>query len=391
MPKKAKKDKKDKKTSKEKKPKKSKKDKGDASPAPGGSAPDGAAGATPAASASQTPAFSAGQLFERYSRNGTIGIAEFQRLVESEQMKPLPASRVQVPGKQEEDFEVGRLFERFSHTVPGHVTLEEFGGLVRTLRGAGGIQPTLSAPQLANGGSAPPPAPTSYASTMASATSASNSVVPSSTSAASCLNELRNNLWQQQQQQRHRRKNTGGSVGGGGGMKPGALSKTDAPAADTSSMLSALPLASTELHILSMNMMSKRDHLVQQMRYVQARTEEVQSMRRAIERETVADTEAILHRLRSQEQFKLSLLNHDMAQLQHDIDEIDAFNEELRGGRGAQGGSKSSANGGGDFGTASSVITGAATARGRYLETCAEAERIIGKPFKTECGTSRRF
>ena len=85
-------------------------------------------------------------------------------------------------------------------------------------------------------------------------------------------------------------------------------------------MLSALPLASTELHILSMNMMSKRDHLVQQMRYVQARTEEVQSMRRAIERETVADTEAILHRLRSQEQFKLSLLSHDMTQLQHDID-----------------------------------------------------------------------
>ena len=55
------------------------------------------------------------------------------------------------------------------------------------------------------------------------------------------------------------------------------------------------------------------------------------TVRRAIERETIADTEAILHRLRSVEAFKVSLLNHDMTQLQHDIDEIDAFTDEMQG------------------------------------------------------------
>ena len=393
MPKKDKKEKKEKKKSKEKKPKKSKKDKDDmpapSAPALAGSDTVGGTVAAPSGATSQTPAFSAGQLFERYSRNGVIGISEFQRLVESEQLKPLHPSRMQVPGRQDEDFEVGRLFERFSHSVPGHVTLEEFGGLVRTLRSAGGL---MSA---ANGGNirsnnletlVAQPDPTSYASTMASAASASNSVVPTDAPMVPrALNELRNNPWHQ----------PGGGQGNGSGAA--GLSNVRAKGEfggvsgfSSDNMLSALPLASTELHILSMNMMSKRDQLMQQMRYVQARTEEVQSMRRAIERETVADTEAILHRLRSQEQFKLSLLNHDMAQLQHDIDEIDAFNQEVRGGRiqKKSGGESSTANGrrgNDDFGTVSSVINGAATARGRYLETCAEAERIIGKPYRTDC------
>ena len=150
MPKKAKKDKKDKKKSKEKKPKKSKKDKGDASPR--AALPRTCRWGYPRRARSQTPASLRAAVLaylgKRYHRHRRV-----QRLVESEQMKTPAASRVQVPGNRE-DFEVGRLFERFSHTVPGHVTLEEFGGLVRTLR-APRIQPTLSAPQLANGGSRP--------------------------------------------------------------------------------------------------------------------------------------------------------------------------------------------------------------------------------------------
>ena len=58
------------------------------------------------------------------------------------------------------------------------------------------------------------------------------------------------------------------------------------------------PMAATELHMLQMNLLSKKEHLLQQMRFVRARAEEVQSVRRAIERETIADTESILHRLR---------------------------------------------------------------------------------------------
>ena len=90
------------------------------------------------------------------------------------------------------------------------------------------------------------------------------------------------------------------------------------------------PMAATELHMLQMNLLSKKEHLLQQMRFVRARAEEVQSVRRAIERETLADTESILHRLRGAEALKLSLLKHDMDQLQHDVDEIDGFATTLK-------------------------------------------------------------
>ena len=134
------------------------------------------------------------------------------------------------------------------------------------------------------------------------------------------------------------------------------------------------PMAATELHMLQMNLLSKKEHLLQQMRFVRARAEEVQSVRRAIERETLADTESILHRLRGAEALKLSLLKHDMDQLQHDVDEIDGFASTLKA---------DSLNG---VGKGGDVINNSAipvSTRSRYLEMCAEAERIANKPFKT--------
>ena len=56
-------------------------------------------------------------------------------------------------------------------------------------------------------------------------------------------------------------------------------------------------------------------------------------MRRAIERETVADSESILQRLRSSEAFKMTLLHHDMEELQKDSKRIDQFEESLRSAR----------------------------------------------------------
>ena len=115
------------------------------------------------------------------------------------------------------------------------------------------------------------------------------------------------------------------------------------------------------------------------MRFVRARAEEVQSVRRAIERETLADTEAILHRLRGAEALKLSLLKHDMDQLQHDVDEIDGFAKMVKAdsiNNGGSNGSNSNNNNSSNSGMPMST-------RSKYLEMCAEAERIANKPFKT--------
>ena len=356
MAKKDKKDKKDKKKkSKEKKPKKDKKEKKSKTSDP--PSPTGASPATKQPTDTATT-FSAGQLFERYSRGGgSLGRNDFQRLVEAEQLRPQPSPSA-LSRNPEDDFEVGRLFERFSQNTPGHLTQEEFGNVLRTMNDGNryrNTNPRQHFPPQNN-------APTSYASTMASANSATGAIVNSPhPQLPRALGELRNNY--------------------------------------NNASNRSLPLASTELHILSMNLMSKRDQLLQQMRHVQARTEEVQSVRRAIERETIADTEAILHRLRSVEAFKLSLLNHDMTQLQHDIDEIDSFSNEMHGVDGGSGGSSLSGISKGSSSSSSSSSsrssssnpygamhslssTGATTARGRYLETCAEGERIVQKPYK---------
>jgi len=350
-----KKSKKSKKDKKEKKPKSSKKDKKSKSDPSTTSSPPSAPSSSTTNNTSNA-AFLSGQMFERHNRGGVLQREDFQRLIETEQLRPPINAQSRNP---EDDFEVGRLFERFSRSQPGNLNQEEFGNLLRTMSSGAGasgnsIRNAPSQQHHAN-------SPTSYASTMATANSATGSIANSNPSTLPrALSELRNN-------RQHQRPHNG----------------------------RGLPLASTELHILSMNMMSKRDQLVQQMRHVQGRTEEVQSVRRAIERETIADTEAILHRLRSVEAFKVSLLNHDMTQLQHDIDEIDAFTDEMQGvdnGTTATTTNNTNINSNTNSNTntntsnpssfMNSQITGATTARGRYLETCAEAERIINKPFK---------
>lgn len=50
----------------------------------------------------------------------------------------------------------------------------------------------------------------------------------------------------------------------------------------------------------------------------------------AIERETVADSQAILERLRSAESLKLAALDHRMTQVVTEIDAIDRWVEQIR-------------------------------------------------------------
>jgi len=238
------------------------------------------------------------------------------------------------------DFEVGRLFQRFGKAGNGNITSAEFKQMMQQLALEGKWRQGGNGNNNRNNNSM-----TGANATYASTTAAAQSVRPP---------ELPINL--------------------------PAAPETERIRAELNAQASSInPMAATELHMLQMNLLSKKEHLLQQMRFVRARAEEVQSVRRAIERETLADTEAILHRLRGAEALKLSLLKHDMDQLQHDVDEIDGFAKMVKAdsiNNGGSNGSNSNNNNSSNSGMPMST-------RSKYLEMCAEAERIANKPFKT--------
>lgn len=128
-------------------------------------------------------------------------------------------------------------------------------------------------------------------------------------------------------------------------------------------------------------LISKRETLLQQMARVHARVEAVQNARRAIERETMSDAEAILHRLRSAEAVKLSVLQHDMDTLRLDVEGIDGFHTKFskhwpravvpRDGLGEPGSRFDRPDQAVDFMRA-------------YPDLVAEADRLLGKPLKTD-------
>ena len=295
------------------------------------------------------PVFSGGQMFERYSKNGAMTPRAFLQMVQNEGLQPqnVAGTAGAMPGQQQvlggglgsaaADFEVGRLFQRFGKSSNGNITSNEFKQMMQQLALEGKWR---QSPGRNGGASTNSNVPSGANATYASTSAAAYSVKPP---------ELPINLPVAPETERIR-------------------AELNAQAASIN------PMAATELHMLQMNLLSKKEHLLQQMRFVRARAEEVQSVRRAIERETLADTESILHRLRGAEALKLSLLKHDMDQLQHDVDEIDGFASTLKA---------DSLNG---VGKGGDVINNSAipvSTRSRYLEMCAEAERIANKPFKT--------
>lgn len=283
------------------------------------------------------PAFDGGQMFERYASGGQMTPRGFMRMVQSEGLRSA-AERTSTLNagaaiaSNNTDFEVGRLFARFGKRGDGQISSEEFKEMMRTMAAEGTWQQGRGGS--ANIGLAVPKATGhSYAATSAAAAA----IAPPEQF-----------------------------------FKLPLAPETERIRTELNAHASAVnPMAATELHMLQMNLLSKKEHLMQQMRFVRARAEEVQSVRRAIERETLADAEAILHRLRGAESLKLSLLKHDMDQLQHDLDEIENFAIMLKRD------SASPSNGGNA--TDGSLIS----TRSRYLEMCAEAERIASKPFKT--------
>jgi hypothetical protein len=301
------------------------------------------------------PVFSGGQMFERYAKNGAMTPRAFLQMVQNEGLQPVHSRPMTVaPPTQrigggmrdaQADFEVGRLFQRFGKGGGGNITSNEFKQMMQQLAMEGkwrqnsGINNNLNG---MSGGNA------TYASTSAAARSVRPPELPMSLPPAPETERIR---------------------------------------AELNAQASSInPMAATELHMLQMNLLSKKEHLLQQMRFVRARAEEVQSVRRAIERETLADTETILHRLRGAEALKLSLLKHDMDQLQHDVDEIDGFAKMLKADTlnnslSSNSNSKNNNSNNNNIGLDHSVLP--MSTRSKYLEMCAEAERIVSKPFKT--------
>jgi hypothetical protein len=213
------------------------------------------------------------------------------------------------------------------------------------------------------------------------------------------------------------------SPGRGGGVAsglfPGARSTMTLPPVSSSGSLlppqppgpdsSALALAQayqTRLAALSTvaaSLLSKREHIAVALARVQGRAAEVASMREAIEAETLADSEAILHRLRAEEGAKQAILQRDADVLMSDIASIDRFYAALTSyqpsqsaaaaglAAGGPGGAAAVPNGGGAGGLVATTPLGALYDPGlalefnrAYPELCAEADRLTGKPIKTD-------
>ena len=77
-------------------------------------------------------------------------------------------------------------------------------------------------------------------------------------------------------------------------------------------------------------MLERRDRLVHRAARLQARSDEVEAMRQALEREVRQDAEEALQRLRSEEQLKLMALKRDADEVARDLTAVNAFVEEAK-------------------------------------------------------------
>jgi len=135
------------------------------------------------------------------------------------------------------------------------------------------------------------------------------------------------------------------------------------------------------LSSVAASLLSKRETMVHQLARVQSRMGEVAASREAIESETLADMEAVLHRLRAAEAGKFAVLQKDADVLMSDINATDAFYSALT--------SFQPNNSGG--GEPASALYDPATAlqfMRAYPELCAEADRLAVKPVRTEVDVS---
>lgn len=128
-------------------------------------------------------------------------------------------------------------------------------------------------------------------------------------------------------------------------------------------------------------------HVDVQLTRVQSRMSEVSAARSAIESETLADTESILHRLRSTEAAKLSMLQGDADACLTDLAAIDNFYSALQSYQPAmlaQSGFSHATAAGSDLAGSPYDSRQALEFMRVYPELCAEADRLGSRHVKTE-------
>lgn len=79
---------------------------------------------------------------------------------------------------------------------------------------------------------------------------------------------------------------------------------------------------------ISTLLLPRREHALQYRRKLQNLTEEIVSMRRAIERETISDVEAITERLKSVESLKIAKIRQHMNHATKELESIDRIMEQ---------------------------------------------------------------
>jgi len=257
-----------------------------------------------------------------------------------------------------QDFSAGQVFERYDANATGKLELDEVRRLAADIRsgrvahpGHGGDGRSPQRPSLgpwahSRGDGAPPGLPAAFGSgDMLYGGSALASMPPSA--AAS----------------------------------PGRFGASASLAA-SDGLLRAYRARMASLSAVHARLMAKREAGVHQLARLGARREEVASARRAIERETLADSESVLHRLRSAEALKQSLLAHEADAIAADVRAIDGFTSALMSVAPAAGAPPGSAPAGeADHGRALGFMRA-------YPELCADADRLLARPMRTEIEVS---
>mmetsp|Transcript_709 Transcript_709/g.1747 ORF Transcript_709/g.1747 Transcript_709/m.1747 type:complete len:435 (-) Transcript_709:1555-2859(-) len=131
--------------------------------------------------------------------------------------------------------------------------------------------------------------------------------------------------------------------------------------------------------LLSRRLMPRREQLMNIMRRVRSRVEEVRAKRTAIERTTMQDVETMIERLRSAEALKLSTLGSQLSDVQAEIEAIDRITEQVEGARSAGGVGAGIA----DFGGGSGADTGPLSSLDiiqMFPELCSAIDKPSSRP-----------
>jgi len=175
-------------------------------------------------------------------------------------------------------------------------------------------------------------------------------------------------------------------VSSSGPLMPGGAGGAEALMGMGSNAIALAQAFQTRMAALSSvaaSLLSKRETMVHQLARVQSRMGEVAASREAIESETLADMEAVLHRLRAAEAGKFAVLQKDADVLMSDINSTDAFYSALTS---FQPNSTGGGGGGGGMDTAAALYDPSTALQfmRAYPELCAEADRLSVKPVRTE-------